>query len=97
LHPKKFEILTCSSGLNLWRPESLPGTPVPVRLGLAGGPLIVALVLSQIGRVGPLIWYLTPGANLALREIRIVLFLACVGLKSGSRLLDVLISGSGVS
>jgi hypothetical protein len=57
----------------------------------------VALVLSQIGRVGPLIWYLTPGANLALREIGIVLFLACVGLKSGSRFLDVLISGSGVS
>jgi putative transport protein len=47
--------------------------------------------------VGPLIWYLTPGANLALREIGIVLFLTCVGLKSGSRFLDVLISGSGVS
>src|SRR5271166_2934436 len=65
-------------------PIVLPGTPAPVRLGLAGGPLIVALVLSQIGRVGPLIWYLTPGANLALREIGIVLFLACVGLISGS-------------
>jgi putative transport protein len=77
-------------------PIVLPGTPAPVRLGLAGGPLIVALVLSQIGRVGPLIWYLTPGANLALREIGIVLFLACVGLKSGSRFLEVLISGSGV-
>jgi putative transport protein len=77
-------------------PIVLPGTPAPVRLGLAGGPLIVALVLSQIGRVGPLIWYLTPGANLALREIGIVLFLTCVGLKSGSRFLEVLISGSGV-
>jgi AspT/YidE/YbjL antiporter-like protein len=78
-------------------PIALPGTPAPVRLGLAGGPLIVALVLSQIGRAGPLIWYLTPGANLVLREIGIVLFLACVGLKSGSRFLEVLISGSGVS
>ena len=77
-------------------PIVLPGTPAPVRLGLAGGPLIVALVLSQIGRAGPLIWYLTPGANFALREIGIVLFLACVGLKSGSRFLEVLISGSGV-
>jgi putative transport protein len=77
-------------------PIFLPGTPAPVRLGLAGGPLIVALLLSQIGRVGPLIWYLTPGANFALREIGIVLFLASVGLKSGSRFLEVLISGSGL-
>jgi putative transport protein len=77
-------------------PIVLPGTPAPVRLGLAGGPLIVALVLSQIGRAGPLIWYLTPAANLVLREIGIVMFLACVGLKSGSRFLEVLISGSGV-
>ena len=69
-------------------PIVLPGTPAPVRLGLAGGPLIVALVLSQIGRAGPLIWYLTPGANLVLREIGIVLFLACDGLKSGSRFLE---------
>jgi putative transport protein len=77
-------------------PIALPGMPAPVRLGLAGGPLIVALVLSQLGRLGPLIWYLSPGANLILREIGIVLFLACVGLKSGSRFLEVLISGSGL-
>jgi putative transport protein len=76
-------------------PIVLPGMPAPVRLGLAGGPLIVALVLSQVGRVGPLIWYLSPAANLVLREIGIVLFLACVGLKSGSRFLEVLVSGSG--
>jgi putative transport protein len=77
-------------------PIALPGTPAPVRLGLAGGPLIVALVLSQLGRLGPLILYLTPGANFVLREIGLVLFLACVGLKSGSRFLEVLISGSGL-
>jgi putative transport protein len=76
-------------------PIVLPWMPAPVRLGLAGGPLIVALVLSQVGRVGPLIWYLSPGANLVLREIGLVLFLACVGLKSGSRFLEVLVSGSG--
>ena len=56
----------------------------------------MALVLSQIGRAGPLILYLTPGANFVLREIGLVLFLACVGLKSGSRFLEVLISGSGL-
>ncbi len=77
-------------------PIVLPGMPAPVRLGLAGGPLIVALILSQVGRLGPLIWYLAPGANLALREIGIVLFLACVGLKSGSRFLEVLVSGNGL-
>jgi putative transport protein len=76
-------------------PIVLPGMPAPVRLGLAGGPLIVALVLSRVGRIGRLIWYLSPSANLALREIGIVLFLACVGLKSGSRFLEVLLSGSG--
>jgi putative transport protein len=55
-------------------PIALPGMPAPVRLGLAGGPLIVALVLSQVGRLGPLIWYLAPGANLALREIGLFCF-----------------------
>jgi putative transport protein len=78
-------------------PISLPGMPAPVRLGLAGGPLLIALVLSRIGRIGPLIWYMAPGANLVIREIGIALFLACVGLKSGSRLLEVLISGNGVA
>jgi putative transport protein len=78
-------------------PIGLPGMPAPLRLGLAGGPLLVALCLSRIGRVGPLIWYLTPGASLALREIGIVLFLACVGLKSGGRFLEMLLSQSGLS
>ena len=61
-------------------PIVLPGMPAPVRLGLAGGPLIVALVLSRVGRIGPLIWYLSPGANLALREIGIVCFSPVSGL-----------------
>lgn len=52
---------------------------------------------SQLGRLGPLIWYLTPGANLVLREIGIVLFLACVGLKSGGHILEMLFSESGLS
>jgi putative transport protein len=78
-------------------PVSFPGMPAPVRLGLAGGPLLVALLLSRVGRIGPLIWYMAPGANLVLRELGIALFLACVGLKAGSRLLEVLFSGNGVA
>ena len=57
--------------------------PAPVKLGLAGGPLLVALVLSRLGHVGPLVWYLPQSANFALREVGIVLFLAAMGIKSG--------------
>ncbi|HKM58425.1 MAG TPA: putative transporter [Chthoniobacterales bacterium] len=78
-------------------PIALPGMPAPVRLGLAGGPLLIALGASQLGRLGPLVCYMSPGANLALREIGIVLFLACVGLKSGGRFLEMLFSQSGLS
>ena len=77
-------------------PFAFPGLPVPVRLGLAGGPLVVAIVLSRIGRIGSLVWYMPPGANLALREMGIVLFLACVGLKSGSQFVDTLLSQDGL-
>jgi putative transport protein len=77
-------------------PITFPGVPAPLRLGLAGGPLLVAILLSQFGRIGPLVWYLTPAANLVLREIGIVLFLACVGLKSGERFFDVLLQGQGL-
>jgi len=62
--------------------------PAPVGLGLTGEPLLVALVLSRVGRIGSLIWYLSPGATLVLREIGIVLFLVWLGLKSGTRFLD---------
>lgn len=64
-------------------PIAVPGLPAPLKLGLAGGPLIIAIVLSRIYRVGPLIWYMPNGANMMLRELGIVLFLACVGLLSG--------------
>lgn len=61
-----------------------PGSmPAPVRLGLAGGPLLVAIVLSRLGKLGPLVWYMPVNANLLLRELGIVLFLACVGLRAG--------------
>ncbi|CAO3414984.1 putative transporter [Azospirillum doebereinerae] len=76
-------------------PIFLPGMPAPLRLGLAGGPLIVALILARIGHIGPLVWFMPPAANLALREIGIVLFLAVLGVASGDRFVDTLASGAG--
>ncbi|MBC7782656.1 MAG: permease [Burkholderiales bacterium] len=64
-------------------PIAIPGLPMPLKLGLAGGPLVVAIVLSRVNRIGPLIWYMPNSANMMLRELGIVLFLACVGLLSG--------------
>lgn len=77
-------------------PFHIPGFPVPLKLGLAGGPLVVALILARIGSVGKLYWFMPPSANLALREIGIVLFLAVVGLKSGGSFVDTLVNGSGL-
>ena len=76
-------------------PIALPGMPAPLRLGLAGGPLIVAIILGRIGSIGPIVWYVPPNAGLALREIGIVLFLACVGLKSGDLFFESLMNGQG--
>lgn len=80
--------------LGSW-PVSFPGVPAPVKLGLAGGPLLVAILLSWIGRIGPLIWYMPISANFMLREVGIVLFLACVGLRSGDQFVATLTGGSG--
>jgi putative transport protein len=77
-------------------PVQVVGMPAPVSLGLAGGPLIVAIVLSRLGRIGPLVWYMPLGANLALRELGIILFLACIGLKAGTRFVDILLHGDGL-
>lgn len=78
-------------------PLYLPGFPAAIKLGLAGGPLIVALILARIGSIGKLYWFMPPSANLALREIGIVLFLAVVGLKSGGGFVDTLVNGDGLS
>ncbi|MGE5546248.1 MAG: putative transporter [Solirubrobacterales bacterium] len=77
-------------------PIFLPAMPAPLRLGMAGGPLIVALALSRIGNIGPLVWFMPPAANLALREIGIVLFLAVLGVGSGGRFVETLASGAGL-
>ena len=78
-------------------PMYVPGFPVALKLGLAGGPLIMALILGRIGCIGKLYWFMPPSANLALRELGIVLFLAVVGLKSGGDFVDTLLQGEGVS
>lgn len=77
-------------------PVAFPGIPAPVKLGLAGGPLVVAIILSYIGRIGPLVWYMPMNANFLLRELGIVLFLACVGLKSGGKFMETLLAGEGL-
>lgn len=78
-------------------PLYVPGFPVALKLGLAGGPLIMALILGRIGCVGKLYWFMPLSANLALRELGIVLFLAVVGLKSGGDFIHTLTEGEGIS
>ncbi|EJY1760946.1 TPA: putative transporter [Klebsiella oxytoca] len=78
-------------------PLFIPGFPAALKLGLAGGPLIMALILGRIGSIGKLYWFMPPSANLALRELGIVLFLAVVGLKSGGDFVATLIEGNGMS
>lgn len=77
-------------------PLYVPGMPAPMKLGLAGGPLVVAILLSRLGHLGPLVWFMPPAANTALREIGIVLFLAVVGLLSGGRFVETLVHGDGL-
>lgn len=78
-------------------PLFIPGFPAALKLGLAGGPLIMALILGRIGSIGKLYWFMPPSANLALRELGIVLFLALVGLKSGGDFVATLTQGDGLS
>lgn len=78
-------------------PVFVPGFPAALKLGLAGGPLIMALILGRIGSIGKLYWFMPPSANLALRELGIVLFLSVVGLKSGGNFIHTLVDGEGLS
>jgi putative transport protein len=77
-------------------PLLVPGLPAPVKLGLAGGPLVVAILLARLANTGSLVWHLPPSANLALREIGITLFLAAVGIKSGEKFVSILLHGDGL-
>lgn len=76
---------------------TIPHIPVPVSLGLAGGPLILAILLGRVGRIGPLIWYMPVSANTAFRELGIVLFLACVGLKAGGNFFETVFTSEGLN
>ena len=77
-------------------PFHLPGVPFPIRLGFAGGPLVAAIVFSLIGSVGKFVWYIPYSANLALRELGIILFLACAGLGAGETFFEAALSVQGV-
>ena len=74
-------------------PFMIPGVPQPVKLGLAGGPLIVAILISKFGPKYKLVTYTTMSANLMLREIGIALFLACVGLGAGENFVETVVNG----
>jgi putative transport protein len=74
-------------------PIFIPGIPAPAKLGLAGGPLLIAILLGYKGRIGKLNFYMTPGANHFLREMGIILFLAAVGLLSGGKFVETFQSG----
>ena len=76
-------------------PISFPGIPQPVKLGLAGGPLVVAILISRFGYHYKLITYTTQSANLMLREIGITLFLACVGISAGGGFVDTIVNNGG--
>jgi putative transport protein len=77
-------------------PISFPGLPYPVKLGLAGGPLLAAIILSRVNHFAGIIWYLPTGANFILREMGIALFLACVGLGAGAGFVQTLTEGNGL-
>ena len=77
-------------------PVALPGMPTPLKLGLAGGPLIVAIILSRKRKIGPLNFFMASSANLMLREFGLTLFLSCVGLNAGIKFFDVLLNGDGL-
>jgi len=77
-------------------PFRIEGLPAPVRLGLAGGPLVMAILLSHLGRLGPLVMHMPINANRALRELGIILFLANVGLLSGEKFMTTVFSMQGL-
>ena len=77
-------------------PLAIPGMPVPVKLGLAGGPLIIAILIGRYGYKIHLVTYTTTSANMMLREIGLVLFLASVGIKAGANFFETVIDGDGL-
>ena len=77
-------------------PFAIPGMPVPLRLGIAGGPLIIAILIGRYGYKVHLVTYTTTSANMMLREIGLVLFLASVGIKAGAGFWNTVVDGDGL-
>ena len=77
-------------------PLAIPGMPVPMKLGIAGGPLIIAILLGRYGYKMHLVTYTTTSANMMLREIGLVLFLASVGIKAGAGFFSTVVDGDGL-
>lgn len=77
-------------------PIAIPGMPAPLKLGLAGGPLIIAILIGRYGYKIRLVTYTTTSANLMLREIGLVLFLASVGIKAGASFFHTVVEGDGL-
>ena len=77
-------------------PFAIPGMPVPLKLGIAGGPLIIAILIGRFGHRMKLNTYTTTSANMMLREIGLVLFLASVGVKAGAHFWDTVVEGDGL-
>lgn len=77
-------------------PIAIPGMPVPLKLGIAGGPLIIAILIGRYGYKVKLVTYTTTSANMMLREIGLVLFLASVGIKAGAGFWDTVVQGDGL-
>ena len=77
-------------------PIAFPGMPTPLKLGLAGGPLVVAILIGRFGHKLHLVTYTTMSANLMLREIGIVLFLASVGIDAGANFVQTVVEGDGL-
>ncbi len=77
-------------------PIAIPGMPVPLKLGIAGGPLIIAILIGRYGYKIKLVTYTTTSANMMLREIGLVLFLASVGIKAGAGFYNTVVEGDGL-
>lgn len=96
----EIDILSFSLGIALGTligliPVPLPGG-VTIKLGLAGGPLVVALILGALGRTGPIVWNLPYSANLVLRQVGLICFLAGVGTRAGYAFRTTLAEGNGL-
>ncbi len=97
-HPQVMPIfigITLGVILGSW-PLYIPGIPSAVKLGLAGGPLIIAIILSRIDSWGTMTWHMPKSSNIILKDIGIVLFLACVGLNAGDQFIATLVEGDGL-